>query len=237
MKDTRPADQIAAQLRDPGTTRTEALTIVVDVKGARLAELARLLHIPTRGLKADDVRNRIVDATVGARLGHAAVLTYPSDRPIPADATHLRPVPAYARRLPAAADLRALTAAIEGGEVTDPAVLADLADAAQALVAVASRAAASGAVNAKAATDARTVALAAIRSGEQPSGWTAITTVRTALADLDLDRDAQDALLIGMLRDGLVHPIPVSNLKALTPADDAAALRVGGQLAHAIQAC
>lgn len=133
MKDTRTAAEIAAQLHDPGTTRTEALAIVTLVKGERLAQLARLLHVVARGVKVADVRDNIVAATVGSRLTTDAILSSRTDRPIPAADPAAAAAAVIRSHATLAARIRHTTEALLAGEVTDPAVLADLAAAAQAL--------------------------------------------------------------------------------------------------------
>jgi hypothetical protein len=84
--DTRPIPEIAAALRDC-TNRIQGHAIVKLVKGARLTELARTVHAGTQRGRVADIRDSIVQVTIGARLTTAAILGSSSDRPLPIAAT------------------------------------------------------------------------------------------------------------------------------------------------------
>lgn len=62
-------------------------------------------------------------------------------------------------------------------------------------------------------------------------GWMPLTRLRSTLADLD--RAAQDAALKDLFRRQDLDLVPEANRKALTPADHAAAIEIGGEAKHA----
>ncbi|WP_326553321.1 hypothetical protein [Micromonospora sp. NBC_01813] len=64
----------------------------------------------------------------------------------------------------------------------------------------------------------------------RPNGWVKLAQLREKLADLD--RAEVDAALLRMVGQPGVSVVPESNQKALTAADRAAAVRVGGQEKH-----
>jgi hypothetical protein len=63
-----------------------------------------------------------------------------------------------------------------------------------------------------------------------PSDWVSLTDVRARLSDLP--RDAVDGALIRLERDPSVYIAPDEDQKALTDADRAAAIRIGGKDKH-----
>lgn len=68
------------------------------------------------------------------------------------------------------------------------------------------------------------------RLAPEPGGWVSLTRLRAALPGLS--RSQVDQVLHALLADPRVYLIPESNQKALTPADRAAAIRIGGTDKH-----
>jgi hypothetical protein len=66
----------------------------------------------------------------------------------------------------------------------------------------------------------------------RPGGWLGLAALRDGLADVP--RDDLDAALVALYQQPGVSLIPEENQKALTAADDAAAVRIGGQRKHLI---
>ncbi|GAA4707530.1 hypothetical protein APR04_003815 [Promicromonospora umidemergens] len=64
----------------------------------------------------------------------------------------------------------------------------------------------------------------------EPGAWVGLARLRAALADVP--RANLDAALLEMAREPAVMIIPEFNQKTLTPADRAAALRMGGENVH-----
>ncbi|BCI53407.1 hypothetical protein NIIDNTM18_26850 [Mycolicibacterium litorale] len=65
-----------------------------------------------------------------------------------------------------------------------------------------------------------------------PGGWLGLAALRDALDDVP--RDDLDSALVALYQQPGVSLIPEENQKALTDADDAAAVRIGGQRKHLI---
>jgi hypothetical protein len=68
----------------------------------------------------------------------------------------------------------------------------------------------------------------------QPGDWVALADLRAALATRGLSREAQDAHLKRLSREGKVHIVPESNRKTLVDRDHAAAIRIGGEDNHLV---
>ncbi|WP_051386245.1 hypothetical protein [Actinokineospora inagensis] len=63
-------------------------------------------------------------------------------------------------------------------------------------------------------------------------GWVDLVDLRTEL--WQQSRTAQDAHLARMSRERKIHLVPESNRKTITSADQAAAIRIGGEWNHLI---
>ncbi len=59
--------------------------------------------------------------------------------------------------------------------------------------------------------------------------WADLVDLRAALDARGVSRDAQDAHLKRLSREGALHIVPESNRKVLTEADHAASIRIGGE--------
>jgi hypothetical protein len=80
------AEAAAARLRIT-ETRPAAAAIAAGVKGAALTELARIFHVNNSRLRVEQIRQRIVDATAGAREDTAAISSDAWRRPADMAAT------------------------------------------------------------------------------------------------------------------------------------------------------
>jgi transglutaminase-like putative cysteine protease len=237
MPKTTATAPTAAQL-DACATRDAARALLpLALTRVQLNALAAELDMGSTGRdnKAALIE-RIVHRTVGYRVNSEAIRNSVAElppRPTRADRVEalsdtdqaLLATCVTSNHARLAATIRSATAAILQGQTGDPAALADLAAAAQAL-ADAARPAATPPAD---AADA----LHAIRDNRRGSGWSSIADVRDALSHLA--HGEQDALMIGLLRTGRVDIIPSANLKALSGRERDAALLLGGQMTHAIR--
>ncbi|MEQ0560572.1 hypothetical protein ABJI51_15910 [Amycolatopsis sp. NEAU-NG30] len=67
---------------------------------------------------------------------------------------------------------------------------------------------------------------------DEPQDWVRLAMLRPKLNGAD--KDEVDEVLLAMSRTGLVHLAQSANLKALTPADHAAAIRIGSEDKHLV---
>lgn len=69
----------------------------------------------------------------------------------------------------------------------------------------------------------------------RPGDWVRLPALREEMASRGItSRDAQDAVISDMALKRDVRVIPIANLKSLSGADRNAAIRLGGELKHAV---
>jgi hypothetical protein len=84
--------------------------------------------------------------------------------------------------------------------------------------------------------DITTTAIRQALARNPNSNWALLTAVRANMTARGItSRDAQDAEIRRLVNSGEAQMIPMANLKALSPGEREAAIRVGGELKHLIR--
>lgn len=68
----------------------------------------------------------------------------------------------------------------------------------------------------------------------EPGAWVRLSKVREVMRQRGYSRREQDAALVGLSPRADVRIVPIANLKSLSDDDRRAAVRMGGELKHAI---
>jgi hypothetical protein len=68
----------------------------------------------------------------------------------------------------------------------------------------------------------------------EPGAWVRLAKVREVMRQRGYTRREQDAALLGLSSRTDVRIVPIANLKSLSDDDRRAAVRMGGELKHAI---
>lgn len=96
---------------------------------------------------------------------------------------------------------------------------------------IASKAAVPSVAQASPADMVRQAYVNALQPGKE---WVLLPEIREELAGMGLGRQAQDAAIEAFALQRDTRVVPMANLKALRPQDRAAAIKLGGELKHAI---